>query len=254
MTLPIEIRLFIYSYLIPNATVPSGSWKEEWEQYGVWVRLRHDRKPCRLALLQTNRMIYYEMVELLYSSTCYSLWLEKNNLRFVNRNLSSVTSLPFGFQFITRLSLTVKVAGRSLDYIRDHESLGYSSEKEALQHLSLVTEISNFFSSSGPGSLQNLHLRLHFGPTFFLFLFLLMNPLKTPPARDLVRTTIWKSLEFNFDSLRNIRVSRGISMDELMPLRAIDGCFGQFKEDVIAVKTEYFDLLENEISGAYDEA
>lgn len=254
MTLPVEIRLLIYSYLIPNATVPSGSWKDKWEQYGVWVRLRHDRKPCRLALLQTNRTIYYEMVELLYSSPCYSLWLEKNNLRFVNRYFSSVTSLPFGFQFITSLSLTVKVAGRSLDYIRDHEKLGYSSEKEALQHLGLVESISKFFSSSGPGSLQNLSLGLHFGPTFFLFLFLPMDCIKVRPPPDLVRTTIRKSLEFNFDSLRNIRVSRGITMDEIMPQCAISGCYGKFMEDVIAVKAEYFDLLEKEISGAYDEA
>jgi len=114
----------------------------------------------------------------------------------------------------------------SLDYIREHEKLGYSSEKEALQHLNLVKGISNFFSTSGPGSLQNLHLRLHFGPTFFLFLFLPIDAIRAPPAPDLVRTTIWKSLEFNFDSLRNIRVSRGITMDELMPQRAVDGCFG----------------------------
>jgi hypothetical protein len=216
------------------------------------VRLRHDRKPCRLALLRTNRKIYCEMIEFLYNSTCYSVWLEKNNLYFVNRDFSSVTSLPFGFRFITCLSLTVQVAARSLDYIRDHEKRGYSSEKEALQHLGLVKGISDFFSSSGPGSLQNLHLRLHFGPQFFLFFF--HDAVRNPPAQDLVHTTVWKRLEFNFDSIRNIRVSRGITMDEIMPRRAIDGCFGQFRQDVEAVKKEYFDMLEKEISGAYDEA
>jgi hypothetical protein len=240
MDLPVELRQLIYSYLIPNTTVTNRG------RFDAWESLRHDGEPCCPAMLRTNQKIYHEMIELFYSSSYFCILLSKNTLRFTSRGFKSVSRLPFSFRFITGLSLTLRVAGRSLDDIREREKFGFVSVKEAREQLRLINEIAIFFSPSGPGSLRNLKFDFRFCPMFFPGL---SNISKTTVDRQ---ATTHESLEFNFHSLRKIRVSGEVSMHEFEPQRACVRCFGEVKGDVITETREYFDLLGKEISGAYD--
>jgi len=76
MDLPAELRLHIYSYLMPNTNINTcqdyvKSTVFPGKFYSYWpIQLRHDCKPCCPSLLRTNRQIYHEMVELWYSSLC----------------------------------------------------------------------------------------------------------------------------------------------------------------------------------------
>jgi hypothetical protein len=240
MNLPVEIRLLIYSFLNPNTRIASGT-----RYFDIWVPLEREGEPCSLALLQTNRQIYHETVESLYKSATYSAWLTYNNLRFVNRDFASIPSLPFGFRFITSLSLTVRSIDLGL-WCEKGPQCSFPPEHAYTQHLKLATGFADFFSPSGPGNLQTLELTIFLKPMYFLIL----GPCKLVPNP---RDTIWKSLEFNFHLLRRIRASRSVRINEFKENRSMTNCPGGVKNEVLAVKREYFDSLIKDISGKYDE-
>jgi len=242
VNLPVEIRQLIYPYLNPNTKITSGT-----NKYDDWVPLEREGEPCSLALLQTNRQIYHETVEILYKSATYCAWLNYNhlrpNLRFVNRDFASIPSLPFGFRFITSLSLTV----RSVDlWSEESPNRSFPPEHPYTQYVSLATGLADFFSPSGPGNLQTLELTIWLQPMYFLIL----GPNKLVPNP---RDTIWKSLEFNFHVLRRIRASRSVRLNEFKGRNSMIQCPGRARVEALAVKREYFDSLIKEISGKNDE-
>ena len=178
-----------------------------------------------------------------YGSAFYSVFLTFSNLRFVNRNFASISGLPFGFQYITSLSLTVRSTAR----------FSYGLGKDDREHLNMVKELADFFSPSGPGNLQNLDLTLWLGPMFFRFYAFLVYQDRDPvPEPREIRNIVWESLELNFQSLRKIRASRSVRMQEHRERNSMMCCPSEVSATVRAVKKEYLDSLSYEISGCWD--
>lgn len=253
MKLPVEVRLLIYSYLMPDmvvhaATMPGKALNE---------CLRFDRKPCCPALLRTNRTVHHELVEQWYRSARYCILLEDNALRFADQEFSLVVDLPFGFRFLRRLDLTIHfIRYGSLESLKERGTRSKSpgaqrAQKEALQHLELLEGISNYFSPSGPGNLQDLKLYINCGPQYFRDYVLGGDGHHSLPAAER-QALIWKGLKFNLHPLRNIRVSGNVHLVEHWKTLSMMGCSGEVKDDVIAVKMHYFRRLELKIIGAYD--
>jgi len=127
MGIPVELRQLIYSFLVPNkAENTSGlitnidancgcviGFEQEHERYDhVFMPSRHDGGRCHVALLRTNRQIFHEMVEILYSSIPHRMGIKCwgcYSFLFLNRNFPSVSRLPFGFRFVKDLDLGVEV-------------------------------------------------------------------------------------------------------------------------------------------------
>ena len=66
--------------------------------------------------------------------------------------------------------------------------------------LALIEDFANYFSSSGPGSLQNFWLNITHMPNFFPFMIYQEN----------WRSSIRQTLEYNLSSLRHIRVLKTV--------------------------------------------
>jgi hypothetical protein len=249
MRLPTELRLLIYSHLIPDMLVTTT---EEYDK-NTKARLRRDKEPCCPALLCTNRKIYHELVKKLYSSIALCIRLESGSLRFANQAFPMPLSLPFGFRFLRRLDLTVRFIKygslHSLNQITKYKT--EVDQKEALQHLTLLEEISNYFSPSGHGTLQDLKLYIVCGPFYFRSQVLGdegHDSLSAPEQQSLIRA----SLKLNLHPLRNIRVSGSVRVIEIRGGVSNLGCFGNVKGDLIKIKQQCFKRLESKIIGAYD--
>jgi hypothetical protein len=116
--------------------------------------------------------------------------------------------------------------------------------------LDRINELADYFSPSGPGNLRDLQLSVSYR---FLFLRNLVN------AADL-RAIIHKRLDCHLGSLRKIRASHSVSTTfnperhlGTYPYRARNQRSAEkLRDDIITVTTEYFNMLEKEISGASD--
>jgi hypothetical protein len=242
MGLPVELRLHIYSYLMPNtnintcqefvkSTVFPGTFYSYWP-----IQLRHDCEPCCPALLRTNQKIYHEMVELWYSSTLYWISFRNDEFRFLNREFPATVDLqsvglPYGFRFLTKLGLSIRLEMKR-------------------RVLDRINELADYFSPSGPGNLRDLQLSVSYR---FLFLRNLIN------AADL-RAIIHERLDCHLGSLQKIRASRSVRTT-FSPERHL-GTYPyhagnqpsaeKLRDDIFAVTTEYFNALEKEISGTSD--
>jgi hypothetical protein len=86
------------------------------------------------------------------------------------------------------------------------------------------------------------------GPMFFPFL-LYRDNYSLPEPRE-IQGIVWESLELNFHSLRKLRASRSVSMQEHREHNSVSGC--PSRALLRAVKKEYFDSLSYEISGCFD--
>jgi hypothetical protein len=254
MKLPVEVRQFIYSFLIPDMLVTTKTRGEKHKKLER-ERLRRDREPCCAALLRTNQKIYYELVEQWYTSTRYCILLDGNILRFAYQEFPLALGLPFGFRFLKRLDLTVQFirygSPHSLSEITEYRT--QEQQKEAQQHPEILEGISNYFSPSGPGNLQDLRLYIVCGPQYFSSHVLeTIGPNGLPIAER--RAFIRESLKLNLHSLRKIRVSGSVRVIGMRGEFSVKGYFEEATEDVIRVQKEYFNRLETEILGAYDKA
>ena len=82
------------------------------------------------------------------------------------------------------------------------------------------------------------------------FPFLLYGDNNSLPEPPEIQRIVWESLELNFHSLRKIRASRSVRMQEHRERYSMNGCP---KPALIrAVKKEYLDSLSDEISGCCD--
>lgn len=214
-----------------------------------WVQPQHDGERCSLALLQANRQIYKEMIESLYKLPTYLMWITNDdNFRFLNRDFTTIASLPVGFRFITSLSLAITAILPLPDEIPERWAATYADNaNKELQHLHLLKGVSHFFSPSGPGNLKNLDLIIDF-PPFFWPRFLGWPSSFTYPLPNL-EGLVLESLELNFNCLKDIRVSRRVSMEYDRIDRGLTGMLGELRRQTDKALTEYFESLKKEIAG-----
>jgi len=116
--------------------------------------------------------------------------------------------------------------------------------------LDRINELADYFSPSGPGNLRDLQLSVSYR---FLFLRNLIN------AADL-RAIIHERLDCHLGPLRKIRTSRSVTTT-FSPERHLrtypyppgnQRSAEKLRDDIFTVTTEYFNMLEKEISGAFD--
>jgi hypothetical protein len=178
----------------------------------------------------------------------YSMWITRdNNLRFLNRDFTSIASLPFGFQFLTSLSLAITpVRWRSGGVMKETGKDDNNYEKKDLQHLDLVKGVADFFSPLGPGNLQNLDLIIDFTPHFFISILWPSPPARYPPPNW--REIVQKCLEVNFNCLKDIHVSRSISVVYYREKRGMMALGHEVRQGTTEIRTEYFNSLKKEIS------
>jgi hypothetical protein len=119
--------------------------------------------------------------------------------------------------------------------------------------LDLIDELADYFSPSGPGHLRDLQLSASYRPPFF------RNMIN---AEDL-RATIHESLECHLGSLRKIRASHSVSANLRPELhvgpypylyisRRHHPSAAKLNDDIFTATTEYLNMMEKEISGAFD--
>jgi hypothetical protein len=74
MSLPTELRLEVYKYLVPDRyVVPS---KHEKNHVGN-LHLRYDKLPCSPALLRTNHQIYDEIIDMWYGTATFEIYISR---------------------------------------------------------------------------------------------------------------------------------------------------------------------------------
>jgi hypothetical protein len=190
------------------------------------------------------------MIQQWYSSARYCALLP-SDFRFTNRIFSSISDLPFQFRYITSLSLGIQLQS----YFPDYAGKRCRFLAKEQQNLSLIKEIAQYFSISGPGNLQDLQVSVGYIPFFFKNLV---------DDEDWI-TIIRQSLTYILEPLRKIRVSGNVSMT-LSTAQHLLGHAPNLNpffmhlankphvEDFIAglftITREYFDLLRKEMSDA----
>lgn len=93
LNLPTEIRLEIYSYLLPNISeYPTGISET---QTAHQVSLRQDLKPACSAILLTCKRIYHEAVPFLYHNRCFIFDIAGHLLRSVANRHSRISTVNF---------------------------------------------------------------------------------------------------------------------------------------------------------------
>jgi len=159
------------------------------------------------------------------------------------------STLPFGFRFITSLSLTVKAAGRPRNDFASTfaKTSEYSWDKGPSHHRRLVKRLAFIFSSEGPGNLQSLDLTICTGPAFWFPVVVLQETGEYEGVPD-PRHRVRECLEFNFDSLRSIKASCYVRVKELRERYSLTYLHGDNLKEALAVKKEYFKSLVKDIS------
>ncbi len=80
--------------------------------------------------------------------------------------------------------------------------------------------------------------------------FLLYGDNNSLPEPLEIQRIVWESLELNFHSLRKIRATRSVHMQEHRECNSMTGC--PSRALIRAVKKEYLESLAYEISGCRD--
>ncbi len=93
LSLPTEIRLEIYSYLLPNVSAyPTGISEP---QTAHQVSLRQDSKPASAAILFTCKKIYHEALPFLYHNRCFNFDVAGHLLRSVANRHHRISTVNF---------------------------------------------------------------------------------------------------------------------------------------------------------------
>jgi hypothetical protein len=139
MNLPSEIRLLIYSYLVPAGRVGAFASKRVLDGNG--------RCP---ALLRVNRQIYSELLSEWYGSAWYGAHLDLTGFHLHGCFYSIHKPIPSTLQYIRQLDLFI------LLILPSH----YVSKKAPLGLYELTRFLQRCFESQRVNRLQRLHLRL----------------------------------------------------------------------------------------------
>src|ERR1700761_5056207 len=82
LDLPVELRLMVYKYLVPNTFVPVRFLPPSSLAHPDQLNLRTDGRFCYPAILRTNRLIYKEAIDLWYGSAVFYLQIVGPFLHF----------------------------------------------------------------------------------------------------------------------------------------------------------------------------
>ncbi|KAI4205503.1 MAG: hypothetical protein LQ350_000282 [Teloschistes chrysophthalmus] len=93
LNLPLEIRLEIYSYLLPEIDCYSSGISAPHEDYQT--SLRKDLKPAHPAILRTCKQIYHETIPFLYHNRCFNFDIAGHLLRSVANRHNPITGTHF---------------------------------------------------------------------------------------------------------------------------------------------------------------
>jgi hypothetical protein len=109
MKLPGELRLHIYSYLIPNNEVaPRFRLPEAMRAEDTRCTLRSDTNPCCPAILRANKQIYKEVVNMWYTSVTYCMLIRDGRISFLGAdNYHMKSQLPPTIRKIRSLKLCI---------------------------------------------------------------------------------------------------------------------------------------------------
>jgi hypothetical protein len=112
--------------------------------------------------------------------------------------------LPFGFRFLAKLDLFVRfIPYGSVEGLKAVTKFKTKvDQKEALQHLELVEGLSNYFSPSKPGNLQDLKLYTMRGDRYFRS-YVLSDVGYNVSAAAEQQALICESLKLNLHALQN---------------------------------------------------
>ena len=94
LNLPVEIRLEIYSYLLPNTHSYTNGICDPTAV--SQASLRTDSAPCRPAIVFTCKKIYHEAIALLYHKRCFNFDIAGHLLRSVTNRFPYITPVNFG--------------------------------------------------------------------------------------------------------------------------------------------------------------
>jgi hypothetical protein len=263
---PLELRRQIYSELIPNLPVKSGG------SCDFNLSLRKNKESCGLPMLRTKRKIYDEMSEVMYESVAFHVLvngpnhhLKKRNIKFCKKDYYGVSDLPGYFRRIKHLSIIIVLDGtchshsfRCASHAASQLTRSppdpplYPDPSNPEQPLALVSKPSEFFSPSGPGSLQTLTVYYRFAHGVYSLPAAPSIDEGIPAEANIL--TDWgngvrETLELNMHPLRRICVSGDIKILPGLHPKVLLGLdpWGLFKPAMLKVNVEYFKLLEKEM-------
>ncbi|KAL8661424.1 MAG: hypothetical protein Q9202_005606 [Teloschistes flavicans] len=93
LDLPVELRLEIYSYLVPEIDSYSTGISEPQEI--PQISLRKDFKPAHPAILRICKQIYHETISFFYRNRCFNFDIAGHLLRSVANRHNRITSTHF---------------------------------------------------------------------------------------------------------------------------------------------------------------
>jgi len=100
LSLPTELRLAIYEYLIPNNRVSPIIAREP--------PLRHDEQPCCPAILRLNHQIYNEVIGMWYGTATFGMNIAGRHFHALGVKVDNRdANLPSNFRLIRSLSIAI---------------------------------------------------------------------------------------------------------------------------------------------------
>ena len=145
LSLPIEIRLRVYRYLAPNT--PKSPFRD-------------DSRSCCPSILRTNQIIYKEAIDEWYSFMPYKAYIGGKRLELLGLTISPDEALPWVFQTIKFLDLTIRLEKVPMP------GLEYDPSRYLAVHQILYTCFPPRLA--GAGNLQRLRVKLGVMPPFFV--------------------------------------------------------------------------------------
>ncbi|RHZ60850.1 hypothetical protein CDV55_106181 [Aspergillus turcosus] len=113
LSLPPEVRLQIYHYLIPNIPIRNFPLIRNKKP-----PLRRDGKPCCPALLRTNHAIHTEAIREWYSAAAYEVIVDAKYILFCGKILAPYVPLPSTIRYVTTMHLCIALQRTPLHLLR----------------------------------------------------------------------------------------------------------------------------------------
>ncbi|RDW72207.1 hypothetical protein BP5796_08241 [Coleophoma crateriformis] len=138
--LPLEIRLLIYRYLVPNIFADDETFRKPF---------RDDGGPCCPALLRANKQIYREAIGEFYGQEYFGLWIKPSGWAFARSSGMPIKNpFPTAIRLVEKLALTIY--------------LGNYSDNFNYQAI-----LADYFTNAQHGALRRLRLTLLVSIEFF---------------------------------------------------------------------------------------
>ncbi|EAL85342.1 hypothetical protein LV164_005659 [Aspergillus fumigatus] len=113
LSLPPEVRLQVYHYLIPNIPVRNFSLIRNKRP-----PLRRDGQPCCPALLRANHAIHTEAIREWYSAAAYEVIVDAKYILFCGKILAPYVPLPSTIRYVTTMHLCIALQRTPLHLLR----------------------------------------------------------------------------------------------------------------------------------------